>query len=166
MTLTFEQAAEQLGKMADRMEPHVARGLSYGLEKHVREAAVVETVKRGVGRRLWYGKRAGAFAMFKRDPIRLSGGKVVTAVIVKGLPALAETGGQTLPHVIRPKTAALLAFQLGGRRVVLRKVMHPGSRIAKRPVMLEALDRGAEKVAAEIANSLDAFILMIQQERA
>lgn len=196
MTLTFEQAGAQLGKMADRMETHVARGLSYGLEKHVREPAVIATVKVGVGRRLWGNKRAGAFAMFKREPIKMTGGKLITQIIVKGLPAMAETGGKTAAHVIsseanslarrgqrlvakgkHDKGAALLkgaaaskgrllTMVVRGKRIAAPWVNHPGSRIAKNPAMSAALDAGETKVAAEIARSLDAFIAQVQQERA
>lgn len=187
MTLTFEQAAAQLGVLESRVETHVARGLSFGLERHVREAAVLDTVKKGVGRRLWGDRRAGAFAMFKRTPIKLSGGKLTTTILVKGLAALAETGGQTEAHVIAARGAALsaraaaafkkgkvdkgqslasqaarggqlLSFTVKGRRLAAPFVQHPGSRIARNPAMAEALDKNGGKVTAEIQKAMDAFI--------
>jgi hypothetical protein len=192
MSLTFEQAAEQLGKMADRVETHMARGMSFGLERFVREAAVVETVKHGVGRRLWGNRRAGAFAMFKREPIRLDGGRVRTVVLVKGLPGLAETGGVTQDHLIQARGANLAgqaarAFKKGklekgvalasrgaragqllgltvrGRRLAAPWIQHPGSRIAKNPVVAAALDKNGAKVAAEIAKSIDGLIALVQR---
>jgi hypothetical protein len=192
VTLTFEQAAEQVGEMAARIEPHVARGMAFGLERHVREAAVIETVRHGVGRRLWNNKRGGAFAMFKREPIKMAGGKLATAIIVKGLPALAETGGRTKEHVIAAAGHALagqaarafkkgklekgvalasraarggqlLSFIVGGRRIAAPWVKHRGSNIAKRPVMAQSLDRNGPKVAGEIARAIDAFIASVQK---
>ena len=187
MTLTFEQAAAQLGVLMDRVEVHAARGLSFGLERHVREAAVLATVKRGFGRRLWGDARRGAFAMFKREPIRMSGGKLLTAVIVKGLAAMAETGGKTEAHVIAAagaklsdraarafkkgdvvkgvafasraaRNGQLLTMTVRGKRLAAPWVNHPGSRIARNPAMAEALDANGEKVTAEIRKALDAFI--------
>ena len=192
MPITIAEAIDQLGKLGGRVQAHVARGLSYGLEKHVREPAVVETVKHGVGRRLWGDKRAGAFAMFRREPIQMTSGRLTTRIVVKGLPALAETGGRTLPHRIESHASwlarsgasairrgkgekgfallsmaarapgRLLTFTVRGRRMAAPWVQHPGSQIAKTEVMARALESGGPKVVEEIRKSLDAFIASVQ----
>ena len=46
-----------------------------------------------------------------------------------------EYGVTTRPHVILPRRAAVLAFELGGRTVFSKKVNHPGSVIPARPVL-------------------------------
>lgn len=49
----------------------------------------------------------------------------------KAYAAIQQFGGQTRPHVIRPREKRALAF--GG--VIVRKVNHPGSRIPARPFL-------------------------------
>ena len=161
-TITIEQAMAQLGKMGASVEHHVARGLSFGLEKYIREPAVIATVRSGVGRRLWSAKRAGAFAMFKREPIKLSGGRLITAVIVKGMPALAETGGVTKAHTIKAK-GRLLSFVVKGRRIAVAMVKHPGSRIAKTGTVERLAAQNEERIAGAIRFSLDLFLSDVQK---
>lgn len=45
----------------------------------------------------------------------------------------------TSPHIIRPRRASILAFDVGGRRVFAREVHHPGTRAHH--VVREALMR-------------------------
>lgn len=69
-----------------------------------------------------------------------------------------EYGGQTAPHVIEPRKANVLAFQMGGKMVFARRVNHPGSRIPARPFMRPTLaeyrDRIITSMNAAAAESL------------
>ena len=55
----------------------------------------------------------------------------------------------------------LLTMTVRGKRLAAPWVQHPGSRIARNPVMAEALDNNEEKVMAEIRKALDAFIASV-----
>jgi len=68
----------------------------------------------------------------------------------KAYAAMLHFGGQTRPHVIRPRFKRALAF--GG--VVVRQVNHPGSKIPARPFM--TLTEGD---AAELVHEAQQFIL-------
>lgn len=48
----------------------------------------------------------------------------------------------TRPHVIVPRNASVLAFQVGGKKVFAMKVNHPGTR--GRPFLRDALPAGFE----------------------
>lgn len=64
-----------------------------------------------------------------------------------------EFGGKTKPHIIRPRIAKSLRFQLGGRTIFAKSVNHPGSRMPMRaPISRGIGDRQAE-VGAAIANA-------------
>lgn len=68
----------------------------------------------------------------------------------KAYAAMMHFGGQTKPHVIRPRNKRALAF--GG--VVVRQVNHPGSKIPARPFM--TLTEGD---ADELVHEAQQFIL-------
>jgi phage gpG-like protein len=57
--------------------------------------------------------------------------------------AIHQFGGQTKPHVIRPKFKRALAF--GG--VVVRQVQHPGSKIPARPFLALTPEDGEDLIA-------------------
>lgn len=77
------------------------------------------------------------------DPVRFSGPfRVETGVTAHANYAAAVHEG-TRPHVIRPRTARALKFQMGGRTVFASSVNHPGTR--PRPFLRNA----AETVARE-----------------
>lgn len=71
---------------------------------------------------------------FDNDHARVSTNKAYAAMI--------NFGGQTKPHVIRPRYKRALAF--GG--VVVRQVNHPGSKIPARPFMTLTVGDAAELV--------------------
>lgn len=64
--------------------------------------------------------------------------------IASPLPYAAAVEGGSRPHVIRPRRAKLLAFQVGGTRVFARQVRHPGSR------GVGMFAQGAQAVAAAL----------------
>ena len=77
------------------------------------------------------------------DPIQFAGPfRVETGVTAHANYAAAVHEG-TRPHVIRPRTAGALKFQLGDRTVFAKSVQHPGTR--GRPFLRNA----AEQVARE-----------------
>ncbi|MEW9901041.1 phage virion morphogenesis protein [Chitinivorax sp. PXF-14] len=63
--------------------------------------------------------------------------------------AIHQFGGQTRPHVIRPKNKKALAF--GGR--VVRSVNHPGSNIPARP-FLRLTDADEAKIVGKVSDYL------------
>lgn len=46
-----------------------------------------------------------------------------------------QLGGKTRPHVIKPKKGKALAFTIGGKKITVRRVNHPGSDIPARPYL-------------------------------
>lgn len=75
------------------------------------------------------------------DPIRFSGPfRVDTGVTAHANYAAAVHDG-TRPHVIRPRVARALKFQMDGRTVFAKSVRHPGTRA--RPFLRNAADEVA-----------------------
>lgn len=64
--------------------------------------------------------------------------------------AIHEFGGTTSPHVILPKTASVLAFQMGGKTVFAKSVNHPGSKIPERSYMRSALTAMRDKIIEDM----------------
>jgi phage gpG-like protein len=60
--------------------------------------------------------------------------------------AIQEYGGKTAPHVIMPRNASVLAFQIGGRRLFARRVQHPGSVMPERSFLRSALADQADQI--------------------
>lgn len=52
--------------------------------------------------------------------------------------------GGTRPHIIRPRNARALVFQMGDRTVFARQVRHPGTK--PNPYHLRALNRGKGRI--------------------
>ena len=72
--------------------------------------------------------------------------------------AIQEFGGQTAPHVIAARNAAVLAFRLGGRTVFARRVQHPGSRIPARPFLRAAMAEQADRIRDSLRAAVGAAI--------
>lgn len=85
-----------------------------------------------------------------------------------------EFGGQTRPHVIRPRTAKMLAWRGPEGMVFARVVNHPGSKIPARPhrgpaveaarPALDALARGAADEAVQAASRAAAQVSQAQKD--
>lgn len=58
----------------------------------------------------------------------------------------------TKPHVIRPKNASALKFQIGGRTVFAKSVKHPGTKA--NPFMSDAIDKTMKKALPRLAGVL------------
>lgn len=59
-----------------------------------------------------------------------------------------EYGGQTAPHDIVATKAQALAFVMGGKQVIVKKVHHPGSHIPEHSYMRSSLSDLAPQFAA------------------
>lgn len=74
------------------------------------------------------------------DPVRRVGLRVDSGVTVR-VPYAASVHEGARPHVIRPRFARALRFEIGGQVVFARKVNHPGNR--PNPFLRNAVHRVA-----------------------
>lgn len=80
--------------------------------------------------------------------------QIIGQVGVRGVPyaRILEKGGQTKPHMIRPKTAdGVLAFEIRGKPVFAKYVMHPGSKFPPRSYLGSALKDYEHIIRSEFA---------------
>lgn len=75
----------------------------------------------------------------KEDPIVSEGPFRVIGGVTSHAPYSAFVHQGTRPHVIRPRNASALRFEVGGRRVFASSVNHPGTR--PRPFLTNAVVR-------------------------
>lgn len=75
----------------------------------------------------------------KEDPIVSEGPFRVIGGVTSHAPYSAFVHQGTRPHVIRPRNASALRFEMGGRRVFAASVNHPGTR--PRPFLTNAVVR-------------------------
>ena len=68
--------------------------------------------------------------------------------------AIQEYGGTTRAHVIEAINAAALRFQIGGRTVFVKRVMHPGSVIPARSFLATALAELAPVAREAVADAV------------
>lgn len=84
--------------------------------------------------------------------VQVSDSNSATVGTVKAYAAIHQFGGQTRPHVIKPRNKKALAF--GGR--VVKQVNHPGSKIPARPFLMitpGGEERILETVSAYLKNA-------------
>jgi phage gpG-like protein len=62
--------------------------------------------------------------------------------------AIHEFGGRTKAHVIEAVSAKALAFQIGGKQVLARRVNHPGSKIPERSFLRSSLTDMRDEIVA------------------
>ena len=72
--------------------------------------------------------------------------------------AIHEYGGKTPPHEILPKRGRALAFMMGGKQVIVRKVNHPGSKMPERSFMRTALKEMEPEIRASFENAISQVI--------
>jgi phage gpG-like protein len=72
--------------------------------------------------------------------------------------AIHEYGGQTKPHIIKPKKAKVLAFSKGGNTIFAKSVKHPGSKIPERSFMRSSLAENREKIRLALAKAVGTVI--------
>jgi hypothetical protein len=68
--------------------------------------------------------------------------------------AIQECGGTTRAHVIEAINAAALRFEIGGRTVFAKRVMHPGSVIPARSFLAAALAELAPVARGAMADAV------------
>lgn len=83
---------------------------------------------------------------------------VVGEIGTQGVPyaRIHEFGGKTAPHVIVPRVRKALSFIMGGNKVVVKSVNHPGSTIPARPYLRPALAATQDKIVKEFGLFLKA----------
>lgn len=74
------------------------------------------------------GARHGSMGRYVQDPVISGSGRGLTAVIVCTHPATQYVLFGTRPHLIRPRRARALRFEVEGRVVFAQLVRHPGNR--------------------------------------
>jgi phage gpG-like protein len=65
-----------------------------------------------------------------------------------------EYGGTTRAHVIEARRKKALAFAMGGKDVVVRRVMHPGSRMPERSFLRSSLAERADDIRAALERAV------------
>lgn len=78
-------------------------------------------------------------------PIRFLGPRLVTGSVHAKADYAVYVHEGTRPHLIRPRRAKALRFQVGGRTVYAMRVSHPGTRA--RPFLRNAGERVARRMA-------------------
>lgn len=117
----------------------------------VQGTAVEVFRSRGIGRRIFGRKAAGARKIITRSKLRGDPDFVIQPVKLKGLAAIQEAGGVTRPHLIRPKNKKRLAIN---GKPIMGSVLHPGSRMPAMPIGSRAIDRNTDRFATEMAKEL------------
>lgn len=69
--------------------------------------------------------------------------------------AIHEYGGRTKPHDIFPRKGRALAFMMGGKKVVVKSVHHPGSVFPERSFMRTALNEMRPEIRAAFQDAID-----------
>ncbi len=129
----------RLKDMPERVMSALRRMMVWGMED-ARQFAMEEGFSGRPGLVSRNGVRGLKGSIYQRVEVR---GSRITGYLASNLvyARIHELGGTTRPHVIRPRRAKALAFQMGGRQVFARAVNHPGSRIPARPYLSPALGR-------------------------
>ena len=73
------------------------------------------------------------------DPVKMSGPFRAEASVTVGAKYGKFVHDGTRPHIIKPKNASVLFFEIGNRKVFAKEVHHPGTRA--RPFLREAIEQ-------------------------
>lgn len=122
----------------------VMAGLSVDLRGRVQDSMA------GSGLQSRSGRLAQAIAV-EADEASVSAG-IDTAAVPYA--AIQEDGGTTRAHVIEAINAAALRFEIGGRMVFAKRVMHPGSVIPAHSFLATALAELAPVARETIADAV------------
>jgi len=149
-------ALDRFGKDAPREQINaIRRAMTFA-----RSIVIKRVRSTGVGRALWGRKGSGARLMVPRQRVTRSGGVIHGGLLLRGLAAMIDAGGRTLPHEIKPKKARVLANTVSGF-FSATAVRHPGSRIAAEafseaamrealPRITEEIDKGLQRLADRV----------------
>lgn len=142
-------ALERLVKAAKNPAP-LMRGIADIMADAVEENFAQD------GRPKWQGLRSGREGQILQASGRLASSILPSSDATSAMvgtnvryAAIHQFGGQTRPHVIRPRNKKALAF--GGR--VVRSVNHPGSNIPARPFLM-LTDGDEDEIEATAADYL------------
>jgi hypothetical protein len=164
--ITPAQAADQLRKMANPRPLHreVANAFRRGARR-IEKRAEDRFTTRGVGRRLFGRKKAGARKLFSVSRVKTQGGVLSAEITVKGLAAIQETGGVTRPHLIKPgkfllKGVPVLVFRTPRGLVITSKpVRHPGAMHPAIPSLAPEFEAGIPDVTREVEAAVEKHVL-------
>lgn len=89
-------------------------------------------------------------------PAVKTAGAVLTGEVATNIEyaAIHEYGGRTKPHDIFPRKGRALAFMMGGKKVIVKSVHHPGSVFPERSFMRTALN----EMQPEIRSAFEAAV--------
>jgi len=76
-----------------------------------------------------------------KEDVFVEAEKIIARVRIEGVPyaAIQERGGTTRPHMIIPREADVLRFEIGNTSVFTTRVRHPGSKIRETMYMRSVL---------------------------
>lgn len=157
------EAAKRFRTLAQEIDRQTVNAIRRG-QHAARKLAFAEFAKTGIGRAFDKRKKNGqlrdstsqARAVIKRERVKKVGTVYIADLRLKGFAALVEAGGQTRPHMIRPKNKPALAWQatsgaLAGKWLRFRQpVQHPGSRIPRQPFAAAAARRAGPEFGREV----------------
>ena len=153
--MTPFQAADALERFLKK-EPNLVANAIRRVVRSARTDGMNRMRSRGIGLALFRRRAFDLRQIVKTIRIRQEGNAIIGGVEVKGIAALIEMGGRTLPHPIKPKLGTMLALKLPQGRVFARAVNHPGSRIPAQPSLRPALNAAMPRLATEIDEALAA----------
>jgi len=141
-----DAVANRLQSMPERIAARLAgvmEGLGLELRQRVQESMV------GSGLRSRSGRLAQSIE------VQVDGTSATAGIDAAAVPyaAIQEYGGTTRAHVIATINASALRFQLGGRTIFAKRVMHPGSVIPARSFLGTALAELAPAARGAIADA-------------
>jgi len=138
--------ADRLQSMPERIAARLAvvmAGLGLELRELVQESMVASGLQ----------SRSGRLA--QSIEVEIDETSVAAGIDTAAVPyaAIQEYGGTTRAHVIEAINAGALRFQLGGRMIFAKRVMHPGSVVPARSFLGTALAELAPDARGAIADA-------------
>ena len=116
--IDFSEYRTLVGRSLDTIERAMDRAVEYAAQEGAEYARRVGQYQDRTGR-----LRSGIVAQFINNS-----GRSVTWEILSPAPYSVFVENPTRPHVIRPRRAKALRFEVGGQVVFAAKVMHPGTK--------------------------------------
>jgi phage gpG-like protein len=137
---------ERLQSMPERIAARLALTIA-GLGAELRECVQESMVGSGLQSR---SGRLAQSVEVEADETSVAAG-IDTGVVPYA--AIQEYGGRTRAHIITAINAAALRFQIGGRTMFAKRVMHPGSIIPARSFLAAALAELSPEARGAIAEA-------------
>ena len=124
----------------------------------------MSTIVFGLSNKIKFEKLSGQVLKNKTGTLRRSitptvktEGSSITGEVATNIEyaAIHEYGGRTKPHDIFPRKGRALAFMMGGKKVVVKSVHHPGSVFPERSFMRTALNEMRPEIRAAFQDAID-----------